>query len=194
MKLPPVYPILDTETFEARGFPWNRAAAAFLEGGAGILQLRHKQHWGRAVFDRAREIASWCREAGALFIVNDRADYAKMLGAGLHLGQDDLSPRAARELLGADAVIGYSTHNAHAACAAAGEPVDYVALGPVIRHGIETQPRPGSGSKLKRMARAGGATAGGDRRHHPGERARGLGRGRGHGRRDRRSVPGNVRC
>ena len=54
MRLPRIYPILDTGTIEARGFSLARAAAALLEGGAGILQLRHKQHWGRAVFDAAR--------------------------------------------------------------------------------------------------------------------------------------------
>jgi hypothetical protein len=48
MKLPRVYPILDTATLESRGFGITRAAKAFLDGGAGILQLRHKQHWSRA--------------------------------------------------------------------------------------------------------------------------------------------------
>ena len=81
MKLPRVYPILDTGSLEARGFSLARAAAALLEGGAGILQLRHKRHWGRALFDAAREIARMCREAGALFMVDDRADIAMLLEA-----------------------------------------------------------------------------------------------------------------
>ena len=79
LKLPRVYPILDTGSLEARGFPFERAAAAFPEGGAGILHLRHKGHWSRAVFDAAREVARMCREAGAQFIVNDRADIAMLL-------------------------------------------------------------------------------------------------------------------
>ena len=54
MKLPRVYPILDAGVFAERGFSLTCAAAAFLQGGAGILQLRHKQHWGRAVFEAAR--------------------------------------------------------------------------------------------------------------------------------------------
>ena len=74
MKLPRVYPILDTGALEARGFPLTRAAAAWLEGGAGILQLRHKDLWGRAAFEAAREIARMCREAGALFIVDCLTD------------------------------------------------------------------------------------------------------------------------
>jgi thiamine-phosphate pyrophosphorylase len=132
MKLPRVYPILDTGAMEARGFPLTRAAAAWLEGGAGILQLRHKDLWGRAAFEAAREIARMCREAGALFIVDDRADIAMLLEAGLHVGQDDLPPRDARRLLGSDAVIGFSSHNLQQVSAAGGEPVDYVAFGPVF--------------------------------------------------------------
>ena len=50
LKLPRVYPILDTESLEARGMTLETAAAALLEGGAGILQIRHKGHWSRAGF------------------------------------------------------------------------------------------------------------------------------------------------
>ena len=145
MRLPRIYPILDTGTIEARGFSLARAAAALLEGGAGILQLRHKQHWGRAVFDAAREIARMCREAGALFIVDDRVDIAMLLDAGLHVGQDDLPPRDARRLLGSDAVIGFSSHNVQQVCAAGGEPVDYVAFGPVFTTASKRNPDPVTG-------------------------------------------------
>lgn len=154
MRLPRVYPILDTATFEARGFSFARAAAAFLEGGAGILQLRHKQHWGRAVFDAAREIARMCREAGALFIVDDRADIAMLLEAGLHVGQDDLAPRDARRLLGSDSVIGFSSHNVQQVCAAGGEPVDYVAFGPVFPTASKRNPDPVAGIEGLKECRA----------------------------------------
>lgn len=133
MRLPRVYPILDTESLEARGISLVTAAAAFLEGGAGILQIRHKGHWNRDVFDAAQRVARLCRENGADLIVNDRADFAILLEAGLHVGQDDLSPRDARKLMGTEAVIGFSSHNVNQLCAAGGEPVDYVALGPVFR-------------------------------------------------------------
>jgi len=145
MKLPRVYPILDTGAMEARGFPLTRAAAAWLEGGAVILQLRHKDLWGRAAFEAAREIARMCREAGALFIVDDRADIAMLLEAGLHVGQDDLPPRDARRLLGSDAVIGFSSHNLQQVCAAGGEPVDYVAFGPVFATASKRNPDPVTG-------------------------------------------------
>jgi thiamine-phosphate pyrophosphorylase len=137
-----VYPILDGDTLLARGFPVIEAAETLLDCGATILQYRHKGFWSREVFAEAERVGGLCRSLGALFIVNDRADYAKMLGAGVHLGQDDLPPRAARELLGAEAVIGYSTHNATQLDAAAAEPVDYVALGPVFGTASKRNPDP----------------------------------------------------
>jgi thiamine-phosphate pyrophosphorylase len=154
MRLPRVYPILDTGTLEARAFPLTRAAAALLEGGAGILQLRHKRHWARAVFDAARDIARMCREAGALFIVDDRADIAMLLDAGLHVGQDDLPPRDARRLMGAGAIIGYSSHNLRQVCAAGGDPVDYVAFGPVFTTASKRNPDPATGVEGLKECRA----------------------------------------
>jgi thiamine-phosphate pyrophosphorylase len=154
MRLPLVYPILDSGSLEARGFSLTRAAAALLEGGAGILQLRHKRHWGRAVFDDAREIARMCQGAGALFIVDDRADIAMLLDAGLHVGQDDLPPRDARRLLGSDAVIGFSSHNVRQVSAAGGEPVDYVAFGPLFVTASKRNPDPVTGIEALKECRA----------------------------------------
>ena len=145
MKVPRVYPILDTAVLAARDFPLTRAAAALIEGGAGILQLRHKQHWSRATFDDARSIARMCREVGAIFIIDDRADIAMLLEAGLHVGQDDLPPRDARRLMGPDALIGFSSHNVPQVCAAGGEPVDYVAFGPVFATQSKRNPDPVTG-------------------------------------------------
>ena len=142
MKLPRVYPILDSESLEQRRIAITTAAAAFLDGGAAILQIRHKAHWTRDFFEQARDVARLCREAGADLIVNDRADFAMLLDAGLHLGQDDLTPRDARRLLGAGAAIGYSSHNPAQLCAAGGEPVDYVALGPVFATASKRNPDP----------------------------------------------------
>lgn len=154
MKLPRLYPILDTATLDARAFDITRAAKAFLDGGAGILQLRHKQHWSRTAFDTARQVASLCREAGALFIVDDRADIAMLLEGGLHVGQDDLSPRDARRLMGSEAVIGFSSHNMQQVCAAGGEPVDYVAFGPVFATASKRNPDPLTGIEGLKECRA----------------------------------------
>jgi len=154
MKLPRLYPILDTESLAGRGVTIETAAAAFLEGGAGILQIRHKSHWSRDIFEAARQVGRLCREAGAPLIVNDRADFAMLLGAGLHLGQDDLAPGDARGLLGPSAPIGFSSHNADQLSAAGGEPVDYVAFGPVFPTASKRNPDPVAGVDQIRRCRA----------------------------------------
>ena len=154
IRLPRVYPILDSESLEQRGLSLETAAAAFLEGGAGILQLRHKAHWNRDTFEAARRVAKLCREGGVPLIVNDRADYAMLLEAGLHVGQDDLAPRDARRLMGPDATIGFSSHNVRQLCAAGGEPVDYVALGPVFGTASKRNPDPVVGVEEIRRCRA----------------------------------------
>ena len=154
LKLPRVYPILDTEILENRGVGVEVAAAAFLDGGAGILQFRHKGHWSREVYAVAEGVARLCREAGAMFIINDRADFAMLLGAGLHVGQDDLTPRDARKLLGPEAIIGYSTHDVGQLCAAGAEPVNYAALGPIFATGSKRNPDPVVGVEELRRCRA----------------------------------------
>jgi len=79
-----------------------------------------------AVVERARD-------AGAVVIVNDRADIARFAHAdGVHLGQDDLPPAMARQLLGGEAIVGYSTHTLEQVRAAARLPVDYIAIGPIF--------------------------------------------------------------
>ena len=71
--------------------------------------------------------------SGVRVVVNDRADVALLSGAdGVHLGQADLSAGAARRLLGAEAIIGLSTHTGDELRAARREPVDYLAVGPVF--------------------------------------------------------------
>jgi thiamine-phosphate pyrophosphorylase len=132
LPLPRLYPILDTAALAARGFGVAQAAAAFFEGGAAILQFRHKAPWTRDVFNAAGEVARLARDARADFIVDDRADIAMLLEAGVHLGQDDLPVDDARGLLGPRPIIGYSTHNAAQAAAAAGQRINYVAFGPVF--------------------------------------------------------------
>jgi thiamine-phosphate pyrophosphorylase len=152
--LPRLYPILDTAMLDARGIRMEAAAAAFLQGGAGILQIRHKEHWSRERFAAAAQTAELCRQAAVPLIVNDRADLALLLRAGLHLGQDDLLPRDARNLLGPEAAIGLSTHNPVQLRAAATEPVDYLALGPIFSTASKANPDPTVGVEQLRRCRA----------------------------------------
>lgn len=142
LRLPRVYPILDSDSLARRSIALQTAAAAFLEGGAGILQIRQKGHWSREFFAAAQQVARLCRESGAVLIVNDRADFALLLEAGVHVGQDDLPPRDVRKLMGSEATLGFSSHNAAQLAAAGGEAVDYVAIGPVFATVSKANPDP----------------------------------------------------
>jgi thiamine-phosphate pyrophosphorylase len=142
MKLPRLYPILDTASLEKLACSIEMAAEAMLAGGARILQFRHKGHFSRAWFEQAERVAALCRREGAIFVVDDRADIAMMLDAGLHVGQDDLPPSSARQIIGAERLLGFSTHNEVQLRAAAAEPIDYVALGPVFGTASKDRPDP----------------------------------------------------
>jgi thiamine-phosphate pyrophosphorylase len=152
--IPRIYPILDSDTLARRNLALTTAAATLLEAGAGILQIRHKSHWSRDFFAQARDVARLCREAGADLIVNDRADFALLLQAGLPLGQDALPPRDARRLTGSETLIGFSSHNPAQLIAAGGEPVDYVALGPIFPTASKLNPDPTVGLDQLRHCRA----------------------------------------
>jgi len=132
MVLPRFYPILDTAIAVKRGVNPVDAASQILEAGAAILQFRHKGFLSREVFADLEKIAALCREAKVLLIVNDRADLARLFDAGLHLGQDDLPPQAARRITGPQLRIGFSTHNEAQLREGDVEPVDYLALGPIF--------------------------------------------------------------
>ena len=144
--------MLDTAALRRCGIALPAAAEAVIEAGARILQLRHKNHFTRAVFAEAEAIARFCQDAGVLLVVNDRADIARLLGAALHLGQDDLPPASARAIVGPQTPIGFSTHNEDQLRAADAEPVDYVALGPIFGTASKQNPDPVVGiDELRRL-------------------------------------------
>ncbi len=148
MRLPRFYPILDTAGL---AIPLETAAGILLDEGAQILQLRHKEHFGREMFETAGRIATLCRQAGALFVLNDRADLAALLDSAVHLGQEDLTPEQARRVMGS-AVIGYSTHNEAQLRSSNEQPADYVALGPIFQTASKRNPDPVVGvPELKRL-------------------------------------------
>ena len=124
------------------GLPVVEAAEAILEAGARILQFRHKEFFSRMVLEDAERVARLCQQAGALFVVNDRADVAMLLEAALHLGQDDLPPQEARRIMPRGRIIGFSTHNAEQLRAGDLEPVDYLAIGPIFATGSKRNPDP----------------------------------------------------
>jgi thiamine-phosphate pyrophosphorylase len=142
MTLPRFYPILDTEVALRRGVDPVNAAKQILEGGAGILQFRHKGFLSREAFGWLERIAELAGAASATLVINDRADLAKLFGAALHLGQDDLLPSIARRVVGPDAMVGFSTHNEAQLRAACDEPADYLALGPIFGTSTKDNPDP----------------------------------------------------
>jgi thiamine-phosphate pyrophosphorylase len=151
MKLPAFYPILDTGVVLARGLDPVQVAREILDGGARILQFRHKGFLSHEAFAWLEQIAELTRRSGATFVVNDRADLAKLFDAVLHVGQDDLPPSAARTIVGPDAIIGFSTHNEAQMRAAATEPVNYLALGPI--YGTSTKANPDATVGLEELRR-----------------------------------------
>lgn len=138
--LPKIYPITDARL---SGLTHAEQLARLADGGATLVQLREKHASPREFYRQAEEALRVARARGVRVIINDRADIALALGAdGVHLGQDDLDPRAARHLLGDRFVVGYSTHNVAQAIEAARLPVDYVAVGPVFQTSSKERPDP----------------------------------------------------
>jgi len=142
MKLPRLYPILDTSVLETRGFAVLESARTLIAAGVRILQYRHKREFTQDRYDEAARIAEECLAAGTQFVINDRADFARLLDAGLHIGQEDLPPEAARRVLGDERLLGLSTHTESQLRAGGQAPVDYLALGPMYATISKEKPDP----------------------------------------------------
>ncbi len=136
MKDPRLYVILDRAA--ARGRDLLTILDATLAGGCRLVQLREKEWPSGRLLPMAERLRDRCRAAGATFIVNDRLDLALALGAdGVHLGQDDLPPAAARPLLRPGMILGLSTHSLEQARAAQAAGADYVAVGSMFPTGTK---------------------------------------------------------
>ena len=106
--------------------------AAVLDGGAKIIQLREK-HWDKKdLYELAIEFRKRTRSHDALLIINDHVDVALAVGAdGVHLGQEDLPIRGARNIA-PNLIIGASSHNLMEALKAEQDGADYVNIGPIF--------------------------------------------------------------
>jgi thiamine-phosphate pyrophosphorylase len=130
---PVLQAILDADASTAAGWEVSDLARAFLDGGATFIQLRAKQMPAGRFLELCDRIVMAAESYKATLIVNDRVDLAVMSGAGgAHVGQDDLQPKAARDLLGSERILGYSTHTVPQLRAALAQPISYVAIGPVF--------------------------------------------------------------
>jgi thiamine-phosphate pyrophosphorylase len=124
--------ICDADVCARAGWSLVDFAAACLEGGARMLQVRAKTLSGYAFLEAVRAIVDRARPSSALVIVNDRADIARLAGAGgVHVGQDDLTPAQVRRVGGDDMIVGLSTHTVAQVDAAIDQRIDYLAIGPV---------------------------------------------------------------
>src|SRR5438105_15898425 len=129
-ELPKLYPITDRRL---SGLSHAEQVARLSDGGARVVQLREKNLSPREFYREAEEALRVARERGVRLVINDRADIALALGAdGVHLGQDDVPPDAARALLGDKAIIGFSTHSVEQAARTAHLPDDDAALRPAV--------------------------------------------------------------
>ena len=138
LKLPKIYPITD---LRLSGISHAEQVKKLIDGGAEFIQLREKYLAPKDFYFEAEKAIKIARDAKVKIIINDRVDIALALQAdGVHLGQDDLPPEQARELLGENAIIGFSTHNIDQAIEAIKLPVDYIAIGPVYATSTKENP------------------------------------------------------
>ncbi len=152
LSLPKLYAITDARL---SGLSHAEQVARLSNGGATFVQLREKHLAPREFYREAEAALKIARARGVGLIINDRADIALALSAdGVHLGQDDLPPEAARRLLGDSAIIGFSTHSVEQARVAARLPVNYIAIGPVFPTSSKENPDPVIGLDGLRRVRA----------------------------------------
>lgn len=130
-ELPRIYPITDTRI---SGISHAEQAKRLIAGGARLIELREKHAASLEFYLSAEEVIRIAEANNVAVLINDRVDVALAVGAaGVHLGQDDMPPEKAREILGKDAIIGYSTHSVEQARLALQLPIDYLAAGPIFQ-------------------------------------------------------------
>ncbi len=140
LQLPKIYPITDRVI---SGLSHSDQVKALIAGGATLIQLREKGLAAGEWLNDAAEAVRIAKLAGVRVLINDRVDIALAVAAdGVHLGQDDMPPEAARRLLGERAIIGYSTHTIDQVREALKLPVDYVAFGPIFPTATKIDPDP----------------------------------------------------
>jgi thiamine-phosphate pyrophosphorylase len=139
--LPRLYAILNASLFPD-SVALFAAAEELAAGGVTLLQYRNKIGNARHILEQACRLKRLLG-GNATLIMNDRADLC--LGAefdGLHVGQDDLSPQGAREVIGVNLMLGVSTHNPQQVSEADQTSTDYIAIGPVFATDSKANPDP----------------------------------------------------
>ena len=133
----------------SRGRDILTVAAAALDGGATVIQLRDKIASTRVLVEEGLALRALTRERGALLIVNDRLDVALAVEAdGAHVGQEDMPAALARRLLGPDRILGVSAATIQEAEAAVAGGADYLGVGPIYPSQGKADAGPATGVSL----------------------------------------------
>ena len=128
-----LYLVTNSDNFSSDEEFLDKVALA-IKSGVDIVQLREKNKPASKIIEYGKVIRQLCSEYGAIFIVNDRIDIAQIVKAdGVHLGQDDVDIKHAREILGEKMIIGISTHKPSDAIEAVRAGADYIGVGPVYK-------------------------------------------------------------
>ncbi len=151
MFLPKIYPITDTKLTQ---LTHAEQVKRLTKGGAEFIQLREKYASSADFYESAKEALEITRMNDAKLLINDRVDIALTINAdGVHLGQEDLPPEKAREVLGEKAIIGFSTHSIEQAKEALNLPINYIAIGPIFATNTKEKPDDVVGIEGLRKAR-----------------------------------------
>lgn len=153
LPLPPVYALADVDALAPRPLP--AAAAAMAAAGIGWIQVRAKRTADADLYALIAATVAALAGSGVRLWIDDRADLAALFPvAGVHLGQRDLPPSAARRAVGDGVWIGRSAHNEAELAAADADPdVDVVAVGPIFPTTGKERPDPVVGLDFLRHAR-----------------------------------------
>ena len=152
LAIPRLYAIIDPAQTGGRSI--EEICESLLAAGVRLIQYRDKLSSTRSVFEAATRLVALAKQAGGRLILNDRADIALASGAGgVHVGQDDLAPDLARQVIGRDLWLGVSTHNPGQLHDADATTADYVAIGPVFQTSSKANPDPVVGLEGIRIAR-----------------------------------------
>lgn len=152
---PRIYPIIDAAALNKSDAITAICdfAAELLAGGATFIQLRNKQGSAPEILSQARELRRIVSNQIKL-IMNDHPDLCLAANFdGVHLGQEDLSVEGARKVVGANLIIGASTHNLQQLQEADKTSADYIAIGPIFATNSKSNPDPVVGLEFIRAAR-----------------------------------------
>lgn len=149
--LPRLYVILDAALLTV---PETDCAQELATAGVRLLQYRNKRASARELFETSKKLLLLLSPLGVSLVVNDRPDVAAVAGAnGVHVGQEDLGVEEVRRVVGAEKLVGVSTHNLEQFERAAASSVDYIAVGPIFTTGTKSNLDPVVGTQFIREVR-----------------------------------------